>query len=267
MEMRFYDLKEENYNIFNSYIKSIFDFNSYNVFLKKSLGRAFFYLLCLALFLGSLGSLKPMYDFTSSINSAIDNYKTDVPDFTFKNGKLSVSQDRPLLYGDSSFVYVIDTVGSTDKSVLDSYQGGTLITSTAIYEKDIFGRIQTFPLSAFDSMYVNKASLEQAIPVAKLLNFFIFIYHVLFFFIFYLAKALFLALFGLIMNGVFKTKLNFSSLFKLSIYALTLPATFNVIINSIDTPASGLGTYFILIYFGVGALYLLKALTVIKINE
>ena len=260
-------MKGKKYNIFISYIKSILDFNSYTVFFKNSFGRAFFYLFCLTLFLGSLSSLRPMLDYTNFINSTISGYNENVPDFTFKEGKLSVSQSNPLLYGDSAFAYIIDTVGTTDKSVLTGYQGGILITSTTVYEKDAFGQIQSFPLSAFDTMYITKDSLKQAIPVAKLLNIFIYSFSLISFFVLYLFKVLILSLFGILMNSIFKTRLNFSNIFKLSIYALTLSATFNVVINSINPSMNGLGTYFLLIYFGVGALYLLKALTVLKINE
>ena len=260
-------MKEQKNNIFSTYIKSIFDFNSYNIFFKNSLGRAFFYLLCLTIFLGSLSSIRPIVDFTNVINSTISSYKDNVPDFTFKDGKLSVSQTSALIYGDSTFAYIIDTVSPTDKSVLNGYQGGILLTSNTIYEKDALGQIQTFPLSALNTMHITKDSLKQALPVAKLFNIFIYGFYLISFFVLYLFKVLVLTLFGILMNGIFKTKLNFSNIFKLNIYVLTLPATFNVIINSIDPSMNGLGTYFLLIYFGVGALYLLKALTVIKINE
>ena len=138
-------MEEEKINIFNSYIKSIFDFNSYNFFYKRSLGRAFLYLFFLTIVLGGLSIIRPLYNFNTMLDKFTTNYIKLAPEFTFKDGVLDVHSDVPLIYGDSQVGYIIDTSGKTTSSVLNGYTSGILITKNHMYQKDIFKNIKDFP--------------------------------------------------------------------------------------------------------------------------
>ncbi|MBC8062512.1 MAG: DUF1189 domain-containing protein [Clostridiaceae bacterium] len=261
-------MKEDKINIFNSYIKSIFDFNSYNFFHEKSLGRAFLYLFFLTILLGGLSIIRPMYNFNTMLDKFTTNYEKSTPEFNFKDGILDVSSDEPLIYGDPQMSYiVVDTSGKTTSTILNEYAAGMLVTKDHLYQKDILGNIKAIPLSTFKVLSFNKDSVEKELPNLKLINILLIIYYPIRFFIGYLLNALILSLIALSLKGFIRPKTTFKDFYKLSIYALTLSTTFNLIITSIDRSVPTITTYLDLIFYGVGLLYILKALTVIKLNE
>jgi len=260
-------LKEYKINIFNSYIKSIFDFNSYDYFNKKSVGRAFLYLFFLTIFLGGLSVLRPLYNFNTELDKFTASYAKSAPEFNFKDGVLKVNNDEPLIYGDSDIGYILDTSGGTTTSALKEYTSAILVTKDHLYQKDIFGNIKNIPLSTLQEFSFDKSSLEGYLPDLKLINILFIIFFPIKFFIGYLINALILSLIALSLNTFSKTKTTFKSFYKLSIYALTLSTTFNLIITSIDKPVPSIPLLIDLIFYGAGFLYISKALVVIKLNE
>lgn len=260
-------MKEEKINIFNSYIKSIFDFNSYNFFFKKSLGRAFLYLFFLTIVLGGLSTIRPLYKFNTALDEFTTNYTKSAPEFNFKDGILDVNSDTPLIYGDSQVGYIVDTSGKTTSSILKEYTSGILVTKNYIYQKDILGNVKDFPLSSFNVLTFDKSSIEKELPNLKLLSILLIVYYPIRFFLGYLLNALILSFIALSLNAFIRSKTTFKGFYKLSLYALTLPTTFNLIITSIDKSVPSLTMYLDLVFYGVGFIYILKALSVIKLNE
>ncbi len=259
-------MKKTKIKVLNTYIDSILDFNAYNSFFKLSIGKAFLYLLFLTIFLGGFSIIRPLYNFNTKLDTVTRDYKKDAPEFTFKDGKLTVDSEVPLRYGDSDYRYIIDTTGKTKSSILND-ESGMLITKDSIYQKDFFGKISKVPLSSFKGINFNRKDIEKILPKLKIIDILIIIFYPIKFFIGYIVNALILALLGLILRNILKMKLTFGDCFKLSFYALTLPTTFKLIIIAIDKPMSGFSLYSFPIFYGIGCIYLLKAFTVIKINE
>ena len=261
-------LKEGKINIFNSYIKSIFDFNSYNFFYKRSLGRAFLYLFFLTIVLGGLSIVRPLYNLNSMFDKFTTNYTETAPEFNFKDGVLDVTSDVPLIYGDSQMGFIIDTSGKTTISSLKGYASGMLVTKSHIYQKDVFGNVKDLPLSSFKVISFDKNSIEKDLPNLRLIMSILLIaFYPIRFFLGYLLNALILSLMALSLHSFIRSKTTFKDFYKLSIYALTLSTTFNLIITSIDRPVSSMSMYLTLIFYGVGIVYIVKALSVIKLNE
>ena len=260
-------MNENKINIFNSYINSIFDFNSYNSFYKRSLGKAFLYLLLLTIVLGGLSILRPLYNFNTMIDKFTANYTKSAPGFNFKDGVLDVNSAVPLIYGDSQVGYIVDTSGKTTTSILNEYTSAILVTKNHIYQKDFLGNVKDFPLSSFKTLSFDKISIQKDFPNLKLLNVLLIVYYPIRFFLGYLLNALILSILSLSLNTFTKSKTTFKSFYKLSIYALTLSTTFNLIITSIDRSVPSITPYLDLIFYGVGFMYIIKALSVIKLNE
>jgi len=260
-------LKENKINIFNSYIKSIFDFNSYNFFYKKTLGRAFLYLLFLTVLLGGLSIIRPLYNVNKIIDKFTTNYTKSTTEFTFKDGVLDVTSETPLIYGDSQLAYIIDTSGNTTSSILKKYSSGILVTKDKIYQRDLLGNIKSYPLSAFKGINFDKNSIEKDLPNLKLLSIIPIVYYPIRFFLGYLLNALILTLIATSLNTFMKSKISFKDFYKLSIYALTLSTTFNLIINSIDKSVPSMTMLLDFVFYGVGFIYMIKALSVIKLNQ
>ena len=120
---------------------------------------------------------------------------------------------------------------------------------------------RSFSFKDFQSLNLNKADVEKFIPMLRWINVFIIIFGLLWFFVSKLVSALFLSLIGLVLSGIKNVKMNFSSLYKLSIYSLTLPILIKVV-------CSGFGIsipHFWLLYYTVGSIYLWNAITVKKV--
>lgn len=237
---------------------SIINPKAYVQFLKESGGRAVLYLFLITLILGCIGRIRTVYDFNNILNKAKDSLNKEVRDFTFEDGKLTVEGEMPIIIKEADgSVFIIDTSGKTNESILDKYEKAIFITDTKMVNKEnsLQKRVTDFSSIKFS---LNKEKASKFIHKAKLLNSFIILFGTLWFFLKQFIFALFTTLLALIVNAFVKARVNFGEVYKLTLYALTVPIILNTVldasgINGISIWATW-GIYWVvaLIYLGLG---------------
>ena len=246
---------------------SIINPKVYVEFVKESAGRAVLYIFLITLILGSIGRIKTVYEFAKLRDTAKDAINKDVRDFKFENGRLAVDGDMPItIKEEDGTVIIIDTSGSTTESALDEYNKGMLITDTKFINKKNSSQKEQVEFSSYKDFSFDKSDVLKIIDKSKVLNVFIVIFGVLWFFGKQFLFALFTALLALIVNAVVKARVNFGEVYKLTLYSLTVPIIVNTIYDVSGISGIGVWARWI-IYWAIALTYLGFAFKAIKESE
>ncbi|TDT46011.1 DUF1189 domain-containing protein [Fonticella tunisiensis] len=244
----------EKVGFFTQMIKSMTDIKFYKYFHKQKIEKGFKYLLLLTLLLGSISLIRPLYDYNTEVIKIINSYKKSVPEFELKNGELNVESPNPIIINDDGSPLIIDTSGQIDEKELDKYDSGIFISRYKMVQKQM-GNYNTIDFKDIRGFTLSKASVEKWLPFLKWINLFIVVLGFLWFYVSKLFSTLVLSTAALIICGISRLDIKYSSLFKMSFYALTLPSVIKVIVK-----LSGLYIpFFTLIYYGIGVSYLWMA--------
>jgi len=249
-------------NFFQKVARSLYSVKTYSIFNKLSVGKAFGYLMLLTVTLGILSSISPVIAYNQAIGYLSNEFVAKVPAFELKDGIFTMEGKMPVRYESAGTVFVIDTTGKTTVDSLKAYRSYLLITKSAFYNKQSLQE-QTVKFKDLAGLTFTKDSVQKMIPLLNLVGIFIVLFVPVGFFVVYLFFALLLALIGLIINAAVKSRLAFGNVFKLGIYALTLPTIFEVLFNafSFNIP------YFWLIKLLVATIILWAAFAEIKAEQ
>lgn len=247
---------EENLSFPEQFIGSIFKFETYRVFFRRSTGRAFLYLFLASIILAGLGSIRFLVEFNAEINEVVNTLKANLPYFELRNGELTVDAGMPYIVSESAdHIFVIDTTGQLDQSILDDYDVGMLLTKHDLYQKQSVFETRHYSLNAFAGLTITRDDMIRWLPILRWLIVIIIMFGFVFYFCGKLLSALIISLGGLIIENAVNRKIGFGSLFKLSLYALTLP----MIIQVVLTLARVTVPMFFLLYYSIALFYLYKA--------
>jgi hypothetical protein len=205
-------------------VSSVQGIKHYENVLKESVGKSILYLLLISLLLGAIGSIRGAIGVNDGISEFIKIYNEEWPDFELINGELSVEGKMPIdLSEGEDYYFVIDTTNNTSPDVLDSRSEGILILKDKMINKKSGAQTEVIDFKSLEGFSINKNLVNRYLPFAKVIIPFIFLGNMFGYFLGGLLSSLFLAIFALIINGIFKTKLKYGQLYSLSIYALTTP--------------------------------------------
>jgi hypothetical protein len=244
----------------NKVFKSITDFSFYENFLAQTTGKAIKYLLLLTITVGVLWLIRPIYEFNTGITSIVYSFHNEIPDFTFSNGQLTVEGKMPIILENGDQFFLIDTSGKTDESILKSHENAIFVSRDKLVQKKNNFETRNFNFKDLQGMNLTKADVETFLPLLRWINVLIIVFGLLWFFLSKLFSALLLSIIGLILNGIKNANMDFSNLYKLSIYSLTLPVVIKVLCSgfSISIP------HFWILYYTIGSVYLWNAIKVKK---
>lgn len=218
---------------FKKFLNSLFNFKAYNTFLAQTTGKAVLYMLILC----SLLSIINCFLLLTGVNFELPNLKEaikeKVPEFEFKNGKLTFDGDMPIIIKDeeSDMIVYIDTENPIDNSVLDNYSNAALITSDSITQKQGI-QTRTVNLSPLTDMKLYKDTLIKSIPdkIPVIIAIIFYIFFDLFYFLGKLIGAfIILGIAGTILSKIMKKPLKYSESFRLGLYSLTVPMLISTI--------------------------------------
>jgi hypothetical protein len=256
-------MNEHRINIFKCFIYSITGFDRYRVLLRQSMGKAVGCLILLT-FLLSAVVFVPFYTMTHEMSVNALTYATEkMPDFKLAGGRLEVYGEMPIVIEEGDLPVVIDTTPGAEDSILVEYDNVLLFTESKVIVKSYVNR-QEYPFSAFEGMDITKDMLMKALPMIKAYINIIIIITAVFMGILFVGmkffSALVVSIIGLIANSSSKTNLTFKSIFKLSMFSMTLPL---IICTVIDALMIGIPFMPVLFYVGSG-IYIFGAIKSIK---
>ena len=252
-------MNNEKTGLIKSFIYSFTSFDKYRMLLRESTGKAVGYLILLTLLL-SIVLYVPLGIQLSGIFDTVSVYITEnLPDFTFSGGQLSVDAEMPIVIEGSGTAVVIDTTPGAEDRILNQYDSVMLITSDNIIQKNYVNR-QDIPLSIYQGFNMTKDTLIASVPMLKPILIIGFIFAGIFFVIGKFISALVVSLIGKIANSSAKTNLSYRNIFKISIYAMTLPMIIGTVLNVLNIAVPLL---WVLFYIGSGV-YVFGAINSIK---
>jgi len=199
-----------------------------------------------------------MLGFPSSYQGIIDSLK-QAPDFTFRDAKLNVTAPMPLIISqDADYLVIVDTTGKTGPSALDSHQSGALFSADSYTRKEA-NKTTTYDYSAFRFLNFDKAGAVKWLTNARWPVYFSLIVLILVIFLFgkLLAALLLAAIFWLFARSGFG--LTFGDSYKLTIYAMTLPALLGLALSRLSAFVLPAWLYALIVFF-----YLYRAGKAIK---
>ncbi|GKX28137.1 hypothetical protein SH1V18_06170 [Vallitalea longa] len=253
--------KTGNPNIFTKFIKSFTDFRVYNRIRSESLGKSFLYLILLSLIIGVVFSIVIVSKTNDSIDSTIEFLESDdMPNITVSNGILDIDMDKPLIVSqDNEFIFIVDMTSEYDLNDLVGYSIGYLVTPERIIISQAGSPPMPLEFKALSDFNINKESVLDMIQKFRgiVVGIIIFI-TIAGTILFNLFASLLLSVMGTISNSILNANLSYSELYKIGIYALTLPAIIILILNCF-----GIGIAFawkILIYLVISTIIITMAL-------
>lgn len=245
-------------NLLASVARSLYDAGAYAVLSLRPTAHALVYLLVFSLLCASIAAIPVAREINASLEQAGRSFSTDFPDFIFTPEGFKVKGKLPVISADEErFLWVFDPSGRTNESVLDGYPKGVYLSNEGVLYKK----------NEFETRHYSLEALKQYAPIAKADVERLISYHwvltaviVLFFLAFsVLAKffsALIVALLGLAGCALGRRRASFDVLFRLAMYALTLPIIVKTAasVAKIDIP------WFFIIYYGIAVFYLVRGI-------
>ena len=252
-------MDEPRMGFFSRIYYSMAGFGRYRYFLRQSTGKAVVYLLLITLVIGVITFIPAVNEYNKVIDELIANFDSSIPDFTFANGKLEVSGNMPIIIDDGGTTIVIDTSPNAENEILEDYDTVMLITSDKIIQKYYVDKSVT-NLSTLQGLVLTRDNVKQALPIMKPLGIFLFIFGGIFFICGKFISALFVSLLGLVINSIRNTKLSYRSIFKISVYSLTLPLLLCTLLDLLPVSIPFLW----LVFYVIAAVYVYGAINTIK---
>lgn len=252
-------MNETKNGFFSRLFYSITSFDKYRSFLRQSNGKAVVYLLLLSLVVAIATFVPAGIEFNRIIDDVIVNLDSTIPDFSLSGGKLEVKGEMPIVIDDGTYPVVIDTTPGAEDRILDEYDIVMLITSDRIIQKNFVDKTVT-ELSAFQGMVITRDNISRSLPIMKPIGILVFIFIAIFFIGGKFISALIISLIGLIINSIRHTNLSFRSIFKISIYSMTLPLIVCTILGLLPVHIPMIW----LLFYVLASVYVIGAINSIK---
>lgn len=246
-------------NIFMRFFYSITSFDKYRLFLRQGTGKAVLYLLFLTILISLAIYIPANIQYNNIIGDFIANFDSKVPDFTFSGGRLQVYGEMPIVIDDGAYPIVIDTSEGAEERILKEYDIIVLITSDKIIQKNYVEKSAT-SLSTLQGMTLTRDDIANILPIMQPFGKVMFVLMGIGFVCGKFLSALIVSLIGLILNSAAKTNLSFRSIFKISVYSMTLPLLICTVLDLLPV----LIPFKWFIFYAIATVYVYGAINCIK---
>lgn len=209
--------------IFSYFWQSISSFDFYKKALTFRMAEVFKYLVLLLLVFSLLISGGVTFRMTKVFGDLADWAIKNLPAIDITDGKVSVDAQMPFKIREKGMELILDTTGQTT-FISEETEQGILLTKDKLIYKQSKNQINTYELSNVKKLSLNRTSIENWKRISLRIFFplcfaAVFIYYVI-------AKTLQLLFFSLLplaVCGIRNIKLRYSEIFKITVFALTLP--------------------------------------------
>ncbi len=251
----------EQMNPATRFVYSMTRIKAYLTFFQEPVVKAIVYLLLVSLLFAGINTIRIAVGLSKGIDEVVEVLAHEVPYFELRNGELAVDGEMPIIIEEGpDNVFVIDTSGVLDVSFLHAYENGISISKYGYTQKAEGFNVHSFDFSQLGAFTITKQSIQGWLPLLKWLSVFIIFFGIIFYFVGKLISAVIVSLLGLLIELTVDHKIGFRNLFKLSIYALTLP----ILIKFVLTLGNITIPYFWVLYYGIALVYLWKALHLMR---
>lgn len=249
-------------NLYKRFISSINGFNGYRQLLYESAGKAVLYVFLLTLLLGIVTVIQPIREIDKGVSLFAESFEKQVPDFELNNGILTVNGKMPVIIKSEDMTIIIDTSEGADQSILDDYDNAILLTKTQMIQKN-YSNVYSRSFDSFKGIVIDKETFRHTLPYVKAIIVFFLILSIFVFIAGRYLSALAISIVGLIINASARANLTFMSIYRISLYSMTLPLIVCTILNL----AGVINIVPLLLFYTVSCIYTWGAITSISKNN
>lgn len=265
--------KKEKLGFFKKMFLVMTDFRTYPFLVKhEKFSKTFLYLLTLVLIVSLILALNIMLSLDVALDSIVENYENNVPEFELSNNTLNVSEKIGLELSENSYLLVNTDYKYDEYRKLKEYGKLYLYDTVTLVTKDkILVEFRGVPqydinFSEFNYELDKQGLLDELLAYStdegyKLyLSFSIYIIVFMTYFILIMFKVLFVSCVVAIMGAIFGIQLNLANYLKIGIYSYTLPLILEVIAICIVGEIKDYAHYATLMLTYVYAIYVMRAI-------
>jgi hypothetical protein len=257
-------------NFWNQLVGSVMKPDYYLSLIKRSTGKAVTYLILLTLITSILYGIRVSLMWNGMVDTQGKEFENKSPDFIFANGEIMVKATMPYVISKTNkTLFIVDTSGKSDEGVLKGYDKGVFIGKSKIVNKKSSLETSSYDLSTIKNFTFTKADVVKAMPWIKWANILIVLFMFIFGIIANLGAALLVGICGWIASKIMSCQIVFDDLYKIGIYALTMPLFLEMVKNiaGVNVPLFRVAFYIISIGYTVKVLMTVKNKSNIEVDE
>lgn len=257
-------MKKNRESFVSEYFKSIKDFDSYKDVSQKKISDAFKYFSILILIYAIVATIGITHSTKETMQSAQNYVQTELNNFTYTNGTLSVNEDEYSSY------YNNEVIIDTSVTEIEKYDAKVIFGKLG-FKINISGNNFVFKYSDFVAQNINKQDIIELLDfkrhmVAIILLSFTMSYIVLS--ISTLLDILIIALIGFIISTIIgNNKVRFKNAFNISTHAITLSVTLAMIYFLLNKFTGFDIKYFSTMYTSVATIYMVTSVILINTEK
>jgi len=270
-------------NFLKQALKSVKDLDKYEDFASEQPKVAFKYLLKLVLIFIIIVTAFYTYKIVDSLNNIYNDLKLAIPEFSYSNGKLSVTGEEPIILEKSEELLgkvIIDT--NTAENWAEKYKeeiNKSTVAVLILQDKVIMASNGTsgqvmynysdltneYGLTEFTKQdVINYVDNMNIVSIYSSVYLMIFVYLFIIYFISIFIDVLMLALLALVVSRLSRIRLKFAPSFNIAVHGITLPVILNLIYIVVNLLTGFTIKYFQFMYNTISYIYVIVAILMIK---
>lgn len=246
--------------------------------------RALGYLVKIVMLLTLVISAGMIYQTNTLVQKGINYLNNEFPEFTYKDGMLSVASETELKINQEKFPIgevIVDT-NTEDEQKVNQYineltengEGVVVLKDKLIIKNSsVVGTINYSYKDTFEQMGITEFNKQDVIDYTNGLGMIklyaslfltIFVYSFIMYFLTTISNVVLLSIFGFITTLIAKIRMRYVAIFNMSVYAITLSVILNMIYIGVNVFVPFSMEYFQVMYVAVAAIYLVAAILILK---
>ena len=270
-------------NFFKQIVKSVKDLDKYEDFAGEQPKVAFKYLLKLVLVFTIIVTAFYTYKMVDSLTNIYSDLKGVLPEFSYSNGKLTVSGEQPIILQQfeetiGKVIIDTDTVGNEtekyEKEIKESTLAVLILKDKVIMTSEGTAGQVVYNYSDITNAYgVTEFTKQDVIKYIDGINIvsiyssiylMVFIYLFIIYFISIWIDVLMLSVLAYLISRISRIRLKFAPSFNIAIHSITLPVLLNLIYIIVNLLTGFNVKYFQLMYTTISYIYVIVAILMIK---
>lgn len=278
--------KKKKTSFFKELFSSIKDFEEYQEFALRPLGKAIGYLFKLMLVFAIIASIGFTYRLCDTYQKGVNYVNGQMPEFSYEEGRLSVQSEEPIVYdntGELMGLVIVDT-NIQEQEVIDEYvkkvnlyQNGMILLKDKVIMKNAVSTSiasQNYT-DIFDSKGITKFERQDLVDYFNNLNpavisITVYLVTAIYIFILYLitsvSDTILMGIMGLFLSRILGVRMKFKSSFAIAVHAITFPILLNAIYIVVNLLTGFEIRYFNIMYNTVSLIYVVTAILIIRSN-
>lgn len=260
----------EKIGFFRRIKKAIFNFEDYSKFANENMGKAFGYFFKLTVLITIVVSVCITYQTYKITENAINIFKSKVPNFSIKEGVLETENNEKFEYVDEDN-YLGIIIDANEENIENiKYENTIAFLKNKIYISTINNQANVVSYSEVISENFGKNDIEKFITQENLTKAYaligitVFIANLIVYILVFLIEILILSVIGHLIKIIAKVELKYSQVFKIAIYAKTLPFILLTIYSSVVAITNFTIKYFDLAYDAIAYIYIITSILMMK---